>query len=49
MNISDRQTKILALVETHGAMTIEMLAEEFGVSPQTIRRDVNMLCRADQL
>ncbi|QQM31490.1 DeoR/GlpR transcriptional regulator [Martelella lutilitoris] len=49
MNISDRQTKILALVEAHGSMTIEALAEEFSVSPQTIRRDVNMLCRADQL
>lgn len=37
------------MVGEHGSMTIESLAEHFGVTPQTIRRDVNALCRANQL
>lgn len=40
-----RQEKILELVRRRGFAAIEALAEEFGVTPQTIRRDVNGLCR----
>lgn len=38
--LSQRQGEILAKVETRGFATIEQLAEEFGVSTQTVRRDI---------
>lgn len=39
-NLTDRQTAILRLVESQGYVTIEALAETFGVSAQTVRRDI---------
>ena len=39
----DRQEKITQLVQSRGFVTIDFLAEEFGVTPQTIRRDINIL------
>lgn len=39
----ERIKAIQSLVTTHGFQTIEALAERFGVSSQTIRRDVNAL------
>ena len=39
----DRQNKIQQLVQTRGFLTIEFLAQEFAVTPQTIRRDINTL------
>ncbi|OYV50106.1 MAG: DeoR family transcriptional regulator [Rhodospirillales bacterium 20-60-12] len=38
-----RQQRIVELVGKQGFLTIEALAREFGVTVQTIRRDVNLL------
>jgi DeoR family glycerol-3-phosphate regulon repressor len=47
--LSARQRKILSLTEQNGFVTIESLAEEFGVSAQTIRRDIIALADAGRL
>jgi DeoR family transcriptional regulator, glycerol-3-phosphate regulon repressor len=39
----DRQAEIVGLVGKRGFLTIEALAQQFGVTVQTIRRDVNVL------
>jgi len=39
----DRQEKITQLVQSRGFVTIDFLADEFCVTPQTIRRDINVL------
>ncbi len=45
MNAQDtRHDRILDLVRRHGFVAIEALAQRFGVTPQTIRRDINALC-----
>lgn len=41
----DRQAKICRFVESKGFVTIEFLAQEFDVTPQTIRRDINTLSK----
>lgn len=41
--LQERQAKIHQMVQSKGFMTIEALAREFGVTPQTIRRDINTL------
>ncbi|HLW26275.1 MAG TPA: DeoR/GlpR family DNA-binding transcription regulator [Kiloniellales bacterium] len=46
MTLSDRQNAIVELIRQEGYQAIEALAEHFGVTPQTIRRDVNLLCEA---
>ena len=38
-----RQHKIVELVQSRGFASIESLAEQFAVTPQTIRRDINEL------
>ncbi len=43
MNPNPRQLKLLSLVQTHGSMTVEQLAELLGVTLQTVRRDVQRL------
>jgi DeoR family glycerol-3-phosphate regulon repressor len=40
----DRARAIVELVRREGFQAIEVLAGRFGVTPQTIRRDVNLLC-----
>ncbi|MDA1100128.1 MAG: DeoR/GlpR family transcriptional regulator [Proteobacteria bacterium] len=40
-----REAKILELVQRHGFVTIDALAREFDVTPQTVRRDINHLAR----
>jgi DeoR family transcriptional regulator, glycerol-3-phosphate regulon repressor len=40
-----RQAKIQRLVEAKGFVTIDHLAREFNVTPQTIRRDINTLSK----
>ena len=40
-----RQERILELVRRRGFAAIEAMAAEFGVTAQTIRRDVNGLCQ----
>ncbi|MCW5667988.1 MAG: DeoR/GlpR transcriptional regulator [Piscinibacter sp.] len=38
-----RQAELLEAVRTQGSMTVESLAEQFGVTLQTVRRDVKLL------
>jgi len=40
-----RQAQIREFVQSKGYVTIDFLAQEFGVTPQTIRRDINALSR----
>jgi len=40
-----RQQNILEYARNHGEVQVESLAESFDVTPQTIRRDLNLLCR----
>ena len=47
--LNGRQREMLDLVRQQGFVAIEALAEHFGVTSQTIRRDVNSLCRAGML
>lgn len=49
MSITPRQHDIVALVRQNGFVSIEALAEQFAVTPQTIRRDVNGLSEANLL
>lgn len=42
---AERQSLIQKFVHARGFVTIEQLAAEFGVTPQTIRRDINILSR----
>jgi DeoR family glycerol-3-phosphate regulon repressor len=39
-----RQAELLAAVRAQGSMTVEALADRFGVTLQTVRRDVKLLC-----
>ncbi len=43
-SLSSRQREIYTLVNEIGFASIEALASQFGVTPQTIRRDINRLC-----
>jgi DeoR family transcriptional regulator, glycerol-3-phosphate regulon repressor len=42
--LSDRQEAILTLARSAGRVGVEELSARFGVSPQTIRKDLNTLC-----
>jgi len=44
MILNQRQQLILKLVQRRGFVSIEELADNFKVTPQTIRRDINELC-----
>lgn len=44
VQISERQRALLAHIRSHGSGLVESLAEQFQVTPQTIRRDLNILC-----
>ena len=46
MNLAPRHTLLLDVVRAHGPQTIEALAERFGVTLQTVRRDVQRLAEA---
>ncbi|MET3897978.1 DeoR family glycerol-3-phosphate regulon repressor [Devosia sp. UYZn731] len=46
--LSVRQRHIMALIEADGAQQIEDLAQRFGLTTQTIRRDINVLCDLGQ-
>ena len=41
--VAERRGTILALIRQHGFMSVEALVAHFGVTPQTIRRDINDL------
>lgn len=43
-HISERQRALLAHIRNHGSGQVESLADQFEVTPQTIRRDLNILC-----
>jgi DeoR family glycerol-3-phosphate regulon repressor len=43
--LSVRQKTILEHARNHGEVQVDPLAESFNVTPQTIRRDLNLLCR----
>ncbi|MEM1382667.1 MAG: DeoR/GlpR family DNA-binding transcription regulator [Pseudomonadota bacterium] len=45
MQTSERQTIIVDVARRTGRVTVESLATRFGVTPQTIRRDINELCQ----
>lgn len=47
--LSERQRRIVELVEGAGFATIAELADKFDVTTQTIRRDVNALCVTQHL
>ena len=45
MNLTDRQTDILAAARNQGRVSVDLLAASFAVTPQTIRRDLSELCQ----
>lgn len=47
--LSDRQSEIVDLARSEGRVLVDALAERFGVTPQTIRKDLNDLCDAKML
>jgi DeoR family glycerol-3-phosphate regulon repressor len=47
--MNQRQQEILVLVQQQGFVAIETLAQNFNVTPQTIRRDINTLCEQQLL
>lgn len=49
MSLSFRQSEIMTLAQRHGAVTVEGLAEHFGVALQTIRRDLTELADSNKL
>ncbi|KRA96745.1 DeoR family transcriptional regulator [Devosia sp. Root685] len=44
MNPQMRQAQIVELARKKGGVTVEQLVEAFDVTPQTIRKDLNLLC-----
>jgi len=44
-----RQTAILKHLKQHGRAMVDDLAEMFGTTPQTIRKDLNALAEVDQI
>ena len=49
MFLSPRHADIVAMAKENGRVTVEDLAGHFGVSPQTIRKDLNDLCNQRHL
>ncbi|NCO51733.1 MAG: DeoR family transcriptional regulator [Deltaproteobacteria bacterium] len=47
--MNQRQKEIVLLVQQQGFASIETLAQNFNVTPQTIRRDINTLCKQNLL
>lgn len=45
MEPTPRQSRIIDLARRRGRVGVDALAEDFGVTPQTIRRDLNELCQ----
>lgn len=43
--LNERQKEILELVRKQGFVAIEALSQHFNVTTQTVRRDINALCR----
>ena len=49
MTPNPRQAELLDAVRAQGALSVETLAEKFGVTLQTVRRDVQRLAEAGLL
>lgn len=49
MFLSERQEEILATAKHEGRVLVEDLAQCYGVTPQTIRKDLNVLCSLREL
>ena len=49
MTSQQRQSKILALINHKGFISIDELVELFDVTPQTIRRDLNQMAGANKI
>jgi len=47
--LSPRQADILGIAKHEGRVDVESLAASFQVTPQTIRKDLNELCEAQEL
>lgn len=45
-DLNPRQEQIVELVQRQGFVSVEALAQRFGVTPQTVRRDINQLSEA---
>jgi len=45
INLNQRQKQIVDLVQQQGFAAVEEMAQNFDVTPQTIRRDINELCK----
>lgn len=46
MQLTPRHNAILELARRHGQVLVDDLAAEFDVTPQTVRKDLNDLCKA---
>lgn len=44
MDLTERQDRILAMIRTDGRVDVDRLATDFGVTLQTVRRDLGELC-----
>ena len=44
-DLSTRQQQIMTLIHQQEYCSIEELAQQFEITPQTIRRDINLLCQ----
>ncbi|KGD96552.1 DeoR/GlpR family DNA-binding transcription regulator [Rhizobium sp. YS-1r] len=44
MLLSSRQSEIMSIAKEHGRVLVDDLSARFGVTPQTIRKDLNDLC-----
>lgn len=44
MDLTERQDRILAIIRTDGKVDVDRLAADFGVTLQTVRRDLGELC-----
>ena len=49
VKLTERQITILNLVDEEGFVSIENMVTRFRLTPQTIRRDINLLCQMDML
>ena len=43
MNPNPRQLKLISVVQAHGSVTVEFLADTLGVTLQTVRRDIQRM------
>ena len=49
MQLHPRQVRLIEQVRQHGSISVETLAEHFGVTLQTVRRDVRLLAEVGML